>query len=534
MKLKNIHNQYNAFEDKPVAYFCAEYALFDHDPLYAGGLGILAGDYINEMVSQNFPAIAFGLFYHKNDEHGTEPSSERKTPPELGLTLVKKSDGSVLKLPIKIDKRTIYIQAWQWKKNKVNLYLLDTQLEENSSDDWKICDELYVEDRYLRLEQEIILGIGGMKVLKALNIHPSVYHLNEGHSAFMLYELIKQEMKNRKIEFNEACKYAKRQVVFTNHTLVSAGQEMFDIAIMKTIFPEEFINLGLNSENGMFSMTNLALNMSSKVNAVSQLHGKTANELWKNYQIESITNGINLDRWDSLKFYSHKEKKRELIKLIEEKSHVSFDENTLLLGWARRFVEYKRPLAILGDIERLKKLANITNRKIQIVFSSSLNETYIEKNDFLKKIDDLMNNELKGMLAFIPSYDMRISKLMVSGCDIWLNTPIVGREACGTSGMKACLNGVLPLTTKDGWIDEIDISALGWEVTNSEKEDDITENLLTLLENTIVPEYYDNPNRWKERMNSARKLIMDKFSTKRMLDEYIQKLYIPISLSSYP
>ena len=145
-----------------------------------------------------------------------------------------------------------------------------------------------------------------------------------------------------------------------------------------------------------------------------------------------------------------------------------------------------------------------------------------------------MNNELKGMLAFIPSCDMRISKLMVSGCDIWLNTPIVGREACGTSGMKACLNGVLPLTTKDGWIDEIDISALGWEVTNSEKEDDITENLLTLLENTIVPEYYDNPNRWKERMNSARKLIMDKFSTKRMLDEYIQKLYIPISLSSYP
>jgi starch phosphorylase len=519
----NVVHKFKQFKDRPLAYFCAEYALFDHTPFYKGGLGILAGDYVMEMVEEKFPVVAFGLLYHREHYHGTDLHEESKNPEDLGLSLLKNKDGSILKVPIKTDTHILYVQAWLWKKEHTTLYLLDTQLAENTPEDWAITDYLYVEDRYLRLLQEIVLGVGGMKILEKLNVNPLVYHLNEGHSAFMIFELIEKEMKENKTGFLDACKTAKEKVVFTNHTLVDAGQEFFDPKIIEKIFGIEYMKLGLDTKGNNFSLTKLALDMSRKVNAVSAIHEKMAKQVWGNYNIESVTNGIHIPRWDEIKYYSHKEQKRKLINLIQENCGLIFDENILLIGWARRFVDYKRPTAILGDVERLKKLAQIEGKELRIVFSSPLNETYREENKFIKEIERLMKNELKGIIALIPNYDISISKLMVSGCDIWLNTPIVGCEACGTSGMKACLNGVLPLSTSDGWVDEVNFAQIGWIVRDGE---DITKNLLDTLETDILPEYYGHKDHWKKRMTLSRELIQQKFGTERMLNDYINKMYL--------
>ncbi len=527
-KFKKPEN-YKGFRKEPVAYFCAEYALFDHTPLYAGGLGILAGDYVKEMVKENMPAVAVGLYYHKEHEHGLDLNREKKTPTDLGLNLVKDSNGNVVKIPILLGERTVYVQVWSWKKSELNLYLLDTQVAENSPIDWDICDYLYVEDRNIRLRQEIILGIAGVRLLKVLDIRPSVFHMNEGHSAFLAFELIRHEMKSRNIDFKTAVNFAKQRIVFTNHTLVPAGHELFNIDTIKDVAAgfakdlgidiNELVQLGFNSETNMFSMTELALTLSTKVNAVSKLHAVKAKEVWKSHEVEVVTNGIYVDDWDQLKHYSHKELKRKLIDHVNTNCGVNFSEDILTLGWARRFVDYKRPLAILGDVERLKKLG-----KVQIVFSSAINSTYSEENEYYKELLKLSENELKGMVAIIPDYDIHVAKLMTSGCDVWLNTPIVGREACGTSGMKACLNGVLPLSTSDGWVDEVDLTDIGWKVEDGE----ITKNLLDALEKEVIPEYYNNQESWTRRMRKSRELIVRGFGMNRALKEYINNIYLPI------
>lgn len=527
-------NQYKSFKDRPVAYFCAEYALFDYDSLYAGGLGILSGDYVNAIIKEKFPAVAIGLFYYTDDELGTGLDAINTTPDKLGMKLVNNSDGSVLKIPILLGNDKVFIRAWLYEKGDFRLFLLDTHLEENNKEYWSICDTLYDDNRLTRLRQEIILGIGGIKLLNKLGICPSVYHMNEGHSSFLAFELIMCEMEKAKKDFVEAVKCARKHIVFTNHTLVPAGQEMFDIDAMKSIFSEYFknksikiddlINLGIDKERNMFSMTLFALNMSSKVNSVSKKHLEEALKVWKGYNVTNVTNGIDIDRWDSFKYYSHKELKRKLIEYICMNSNVDINDDTLIIGWARRFADYKRPTVILKDVKRLKEIYKKTNGKFVIVFSSALNETYTKTNNFLKEIYDLMDKELKDIVIFLPNYDMKVSKYMISGCDVWLNTPIVGREACGTSGMKACLNGVLPFTTKDGWIDEIDISSMGWIIEDGEN---ITNNLLDTLENNIIPEFFEHKERWDERMKSSRKMILDKFSAERMLREYIQNIYIP-------
>jgi starch phosphorylase len=530
-----MKDQYKEFKDRPIAYFCAEYALFDHSPLYAGGLGILSGDYINEIIDAGLPTVAFGLFYHKNDEHGVSGVIENTSPVDLGLQIAKDLYGNDIELPLELNDRVIYAKVWQWKKSELTLFLLDTDTDKNNPADRSICDSLYVENRYERMIQEMVLGIGGMKVLEILKINPSVYHLNEGHSSFMAFELITKEMKVNGRNFDSAVECSRRHVVFTNHTLVPAGQEMYDIKMMESVLlpfaknlnvrVDKLLNLGIDTSTGMFNMTNLALNISSKVNAVSALHGEKAREIWKGYNIESITNGIYLKRWDTLNYYSHKEQKKKLIELVEKTSGKKLDENTIIIGWARRFVEYKRPLAILGDIARLKGM------KVQIVFSSALNTTYIDENIFVKELYRIMEGDLKDIVSFIPNYDAEIAKIMVSGSDVWLNTPIVGRESCGTSGMKACLNGTLPLSTRDGWIDEVDISEFGWIIDDN---DNITKNILDVIEEKILPDYYNNKPLWNDKMDKSRKLIIDKFNTKRMLREYVSKLYRPISLKPYP
>lgn len=541
--------EYKELMGEPIAYFCAEYALFNHSPLYAGGLGILSGDYVNEMIDQKIPCVAVGLFYYHEHIYGTAKSTNVITPDQLGLELVRGESEQAHIVTVPIGDREVKVQAWAWKQGAVTLYLLDTHVEGNHPDDMTITDTLYVENRDMRLKQEMILGIGGMRFLKSLGIHPSVYHLNEGHSAFLAFELIRHEIKHRNVDFAKACQFARQHIVFTNHTLVAAGHELFTIDAVKSmasnfakdlgINVEQLIALGVEGDTNLFSMTTLALNLSYKVNAVSKLHGEKAAELWKNYQVEEVTNGIHLGRWDithdgapDIFWKTHQENKHALLKLIKEKTGQTFDEDVLLLGWARRFVAYKQPLAILGDVARFKNIAEAEGKKVRLVFSGPLNESYMGQNEFVRQLDSLMKGELQGIVTFLPNYDMELSHSLVAGCDVWLNTPIVGTEACGTSGMKACLNGALPLTTNDGWVAETDLSQIGWVVSDQ----NISQTLLDALEQQVVPTYYEHmrlqkegtaQTAWTTRMEHSRTLILKDFTTARALKEYIEKFYIP-------
>jgi starch phosphorylase len=544
------------FEKAPVAFFSAEYALLDNRCLYAGGLGVLAGDYVLEIAEQALggSVVAIGLFYHQQHGQNFKEGFVPPTPEECGLKLVADAEGVPVTASLLIGEREVSLRAWQYIKGDAVLYFLDTRHEGNHSDDQALCDTLYAEDRETRLKQEFILGAGGMKMLEALDIHPSVYHLNEGNSALLSLELIHHEMETRGVDFSEAVSLAQQHIVFTNHTLVPAGQEQYaPFMLEKVVGPyvktmgvdfNAFADLGIAESTGTFSMTALALKMAHKVNAVSLLHSIKAKEMWKGCNVEDVTNGIAISRWDRIggedlgdeasdgssasnMVVEHGKNKAMLLAVIQEKTGTLFSPDTLLVGWARRLVEYKRPLALLGDIERIKKL------NVCIVYSGPVHGPSKHENEYVSQIEQLSEGELKGKLVFLPHYDLELSKLLVSGTDVWLNTPEVGKEACGTSGMKAALNGSLPLTTNDGWIYETDLSGIGWIVD----EVNLTESLLNVLEREIIPLYQQyvhngahrvaEDSEWAKRMVRSRALIQEKFSSARALREYVEKLYLP-------
>lgn len=539
----NKSADYNKFSKNPVAYFCAEFALIDDMPSYAGGLGILAGDYALEVTDRSFPLIGISLYYNIGQNSHNLKGESNAT--KFSLKAVKDSDNkSNLLINIPIGDKDVLAQVWLWKKKNNPVYFLDTNIPENNEYDRKITEQLYVEDRELRLRQELVLGIGGVRLLKKLNISPCVYHLNEGHSAFLIMQLIGDEMKKNS-DFDQACTIVKNKVVFTNHTLVLEGQEMFAFDSLTYATKKLCIELNLNIQNiiskgkskqsdTLFSMTTFALNNALLTNAVSRIHGEKARELWPGYPITHITNGIFLPRWGKTKtaniISDHKKNEQKLLKLIQKVRGEKWKKESLLLGWSRRFVPYKRPLALLDDVKRLKKILNHFKNKIHIVYSAPLDEKAAEANEFLKRLYTLMNGELKGYVTFIPHYRIDIAKVITAGCDVWLNTPIVGREACGTSGMKASLNGVLSLSTNDGWINEVSLNNFGWEINDA----DITNSILDTINNKIMPIYENfqesNNSKWKNKMEYAKAMIINDFSTTRMLREYIEKLYLPIIL----
>lgn len=516
-----------------IAYFCAEFALVNDMPSYAGGLGILAGDYMLEAADQKFPITGVSLYYQRgqNSKKDTDIS-----PKKFGLRLVKINWRENLIVAIPIENRIVFAQVWQWRKKKNSVYFLDTNIQENSEQDRLITEQLYAEDRDVRLKQELVLGIGGVRLLEKLNISPDLYHLNEGHSAFLCLELIGEEIQEG-LSFEQAAELVKKKIVFTNHTLVLEGQELFAFEALTRVTEKlckdlcinisDFIKKGLSKETDtLFSMTTLALNMASLTNAVSKIHGEKARELWPDWPIIHITNGIYIPRWDKINggniVRKHRKNEEKLLKLIKDVHGDKWNQEALLVGWSRRFVPYKRPLALLEDVDKLKKIAEHFKGKIHIVYSAPLSENDVNRNEFLDKLYTLMNGELKGIITFIPNYGIEVAQTLVAGCDVWLNTPIVGREACGTSGMKAALNGTITLSTNDGWIAEIPANHFGW-IADSEK---ITESLLEILEKSILPQY-EYVTTWKVFMKNSRELILNNFSTKRMLSEYIKKLYSP-------
>lgn len=504
--------------DKIIAYFCLEYALDPNLPIYAGGLGILAGDYMREANDQKIPVVGVGLFYNFENHY------------KLELVLDKSGKPLIINVPIQ-DKQ-IKVQIFKYLVGSIPIYLLNTNLQENEPDDQLITNKIYVGDKETRLKQEMILGIGGQRALEAMDINPVIYHLNEGHSAFLALELIRHEIQTNQISFDEAIALAKKKMVFTNHTLVTAGREIFSDELITLelggyvqelgVPISEVVKLGQVRESSVFSMTNFSLEMAGKVNAVSKLHALKAVGIWPDYPMLPVTNGIHIKTWDKVKdIKNHQMCKQELLDYIYEQTGIRWETNQLLLGWARRFVEYKRPLAILDDLDRFISIAENSQSPVKIVFAGVTHENDIQGKELILKLQNLIKNKIGDVAVYLPKYSLQNAQKLVAGCDVWLNTPIVGFEACGTSGMKAALNGVLPCSTQDGWVDEAEMYKVGWVIDS----DHITRNILDILEHNIVPMYYQNQPEWQAHMQNARNMIINQFSTTRMLKEYFEKLY---------
>jgi len=536
---------FRRLEERPIAYFCAEFALSPYLPTYAGGLGILAGDYMAEAADQNLPVIGISLYY-KEGFTSTELNTEGKvieqhdvrTPAHAEAQLVMNDKGEALQITLPIEDRNLFVQAWLWQRGSTKIYFLDTDIEKNQPADRLITEKLYAMDKEIRLKQEFIMGVGGLRFLEAVGAHPSVYHLNEGHCGFLVFELIHHEMKERSISFDEAKIIAKDRILFSNHTLVAAGNDIFSddlVGLVLQKYAEELqvpvktlVDLGLVQESSMFSMTMLALRSAGKINAVSKLHQEKACEIWHDHPMMAITNGIHIPTWDKVHetqqiWQKHQENKRELLTMIERETQEVWDEHTLLLGWGRRIVQYKRPLALVERIKRFYDLASSAERPMRLVYSGLAHPSDEEGKTMLEELQYRLSHDLKGLAVYMPNYNKELAKSLTAGCDMWVNTPVVGFEACGTSGMKAALNGVLPLTTKDGWYHEINMYQIGWLLDDV----NVTNDILVKLAEEILPLYYQRdeqniPQNWVKMMENARNLILNNFSMSRALHEYVE------------
>ena len=533
-------------QKKPIAYFSVEYALSDFLPTYAGGLGILAGDYVRELGDQQIPSVAVGLYYQNKygvlDVPHAKQNSIPLSPDEQGLQAVVDENKKPIIVEIPIEDHQVFAKAWVWQMNSIPVYLLDTDVEENSHVDRQIVYQLYDADKETRLKQEIILGIGGFRLLEKLKIQPSIYHMNEGHSAMLYLEIVRHEMQKRKIGFKDALALSTHHVVFTNHTLVASGNEIFSNELFNFLLSRyaaelevpvsDILTLGTIQDSNSFSMSLMSLKLAGKINAVSELHAKEAVKSWSDYKFDFVTNGIHIPSWDKVMdsdlVTAHKKNKKLLLENIKKQTGKSWGENELIIGWARRMVRYKRPLSILGDIQRLKSLMS-SDKPIRIVMGGIAHQSDDEGREMVKQIKEIMQKELPDTAVYLNDYNATLAGILTSGCDIWLNTPVIGSEACGTSGMKAALNGTLTMSTKDGWVYEVNTSEIGFDI-NSES---IEKSILDVFQHDILPMYYSqDKSRWETLMKNARGLVLEKFSATRMLKEYLEKLYLPTIISS--
>lgn len=510
-----------------IAYFCAEYALDARLKSYAGGLGILAGDTVREMGDSGKPMIAIGLYYYKGY---LAREYDWTTPEAANLHPVLMADGAPVYVEVPIGRTTVHARAWEYTYKSVRVLLLDAMLHMNHPDDQKISYYLYDQDIRIRLAQEMLLGIGGARLLKALHITPDIYHMNEGHSAFLALETGSDD-----------------RIVFTNHTVIAEGNHMYKIELIREMFSgyfaeqpdgmslDMFLSLGRCKYPGVFSLTELATRVSQRMNGVSKLHAEKLRALYPAVNVRSITNGIHLGTWckssDKIRLSGalnpagvmqlHAENKEALRLYIQHVTGVEWDQNTLIIGWARRFIQYKRPLAIFGDIVRLYTILKSAPVRVGIVISGIPHPKDAWANEALNILLSSILDKFKGQIVYIPNYSQHVAKIIVPGCDVWVNTPIVGLEACGTSGMKAALNGGLQLSTKDGWLAEVAMRPIGWELDDA----DISRSFYEILEHEIIPQYAAHvrgvtDDKWLARMCAAHTLIVESFSTVRMIREY--------------
>jgi glycogen phosphorylase len=593
-----------------LAYMCAEFAVHGSLPIYSGGLGVLAGDTCKEASDLGLPFVAIGSLYPEGyfrqviDADGQQEAVyERFSTTDAPILQVLDDQGNRLVVPVRVGNRDVKVAVWKIQAGRVPIYLMDTDIAENDPWDRDLSARLYGGDLQVRLRQEIILGMGGVKVLRALGCHPSVFHLNEGHAAFAGLQLIREYMYAGK-SFDEAVQMASTSIVFTTHTPVKAGHDEFPFYMMEDYFRwyweelgisrEEFLQLGQTPEGQSFSMTILALGVAGAANSVSQRHGEVSREMWHflwpdrevaEVPIISITNGVHLPTWLAARFQDlyrrhwgedwvhhhdvielwdrileipdeeiwrlHLRSKQKLFDFVRERTRkrlmqgmmpagqaiglgALLSPSALTFGFARRFATYKRATLILSNVERLKRILNNPGAPVQFVFSGKAHPADEPGKFFLQQVFKACTSpELAGRIAFIEDYDTHVAHYLVQGVDVWLNNPQPPKEASGTSGQKAAMNGVPNCSVLDGWWYEGYHEGNGWAIDGNDPGDDrAADQLYDLMEKEIVPAYYDRdeddiPRSWLRYMKNSIRSAAAPYSARRMLRQYVSWLYEP-------
>jgi glycogen phosphorylase len=598
----------------PIAYFCAEYGLHESLGIYSGGLGVLAGDHLKAASDMALPFIGVGLLYRHGyfrqtidaDGH-QEHAYPDYDPSRLPLLRVRDADGGPLHVGVELPGRTVWCAVWLAQVGRVPLLLLDTDIPDNDDADRPITHILYVRGREMRLHQEIVLGVGGVRALRALGISPAVWHLNEGHSAFLLVERARELVAQGR-GLIEAYEQVQRNSVFTIHTPVSAGNERFDTGLVRNLAAPLLdasqmqttleLGRGVDGDNSQFDMTAFSLRLTNGANAVSKLHAVTANATWNTVTekpIRAVTNGVHPPSWvgepfrklyeqvgadldqlddssrrqrwwdrmdripDEQLWEAHQRQKLELAFFARRRLRSQFarlgesprvlenlagvlDPAALTIGFARRFATYKRAALLFSDEERLARLIYNEDRPVQIVFAGKAHPADRPGQSVIQDIFSRSRSaRFNGRVFVLEDYDMRIGRYIVQGVDVWLNNPRRPLEASGTSGMKAAMNGIVNCSVLDGWWDEgyQDNPRNGWAIGSRQINPDEgaqdwadAQDLYRILENEIVPAYYERdeqgiPRRWLDLMKSSISSTIWQFSTTRMLEEYVEGLYIP-------
>lgn len=531
-----------------VAYFCMEYGLSNDLPIYAGGLGVLAGDFLKAARDQDLPVVGLGILWSQDytEQHINEEGRPVDHFINYSFDMVEDT-GKQIRLQILNETVTCKIHKVDCYNN-ATLYLLDADYP-GSKHGW-MTRRLYSSPEQERVAAEMILGIGGVRALRELGIEIDIYHLNEGHAVFCGLELIREKMEKRALSFRQAWEETRRQIVFTTHTPVKAAHEQYELDFLEYMGAFNGLNHDQVKEIGgdPFNMTAGALSLSFIANGVSKLHGQTTCRMWGNTGkttcIISITNGVHSPTWQDPEIKKafeknldiaavHRKNKLKLIDFIRRSSNTRLDPDALLVGFARRAAPYKRSDLIFRTSEVIEPL--LQEGKLQLVFSGKAHP-----DDALGKsiIEQLVKMQQKygNSVAFLENYNMQVARLMVQGCDVWLNNPRRPLEASGTSGMKAAMNGVLNLSVVDGWVGEgVQHRVSGWIINplidetldeDEQDEKDLRELYRVLLEE-VIPMYYHNRERWQEMMRASIDMSHWQFSTNRLIREYYDLLYKP-------
>jgi starch phosphorylase len=605
-----------------VAYFCAEFGFHESFPIYSGGLGILAGDHCKAASDLRLPFIGVGLLYRQGyfhqtiDGEGNQIASNSDSNFEdLPIVPARRADGSEAYTSVNLPGRKLNIKIWQAKVGHITLYLLDTDLESNSPHDRDITHRLYGGDKVMRIEQEIVLGIGGVGALQELGLKPTVWHINEGHAAFLVLERIRQKIANDDLGFSAALEAVAVNTIFTTHTPVPAGHDQFSEGMVQDYFEhyfsglkltrEEFLALGRTKDSPDFNMTALAIRCTRFNNGVSRIHGEVSSvicgDMWPEVEHQEnpmtyITNGVHaptflasewvevferhlglewsarmndvefwkgVDRIPDHLFWSVRQTlKAQMLSNVRERitaqhfrnqgSEAHLDRllkyvnpenpNILTIGFARRFATYKRATMLFGDLDWLREILHNPERPAVFIFAGKAHPADIPGQDLIRHITRISKTpEFIGKILMVEGYDLGLSRMLVSGVDVWLNNPLYPLEASGTSGMKAGINGSINLSILDGWWGESYDGENGWAikpVSESLGEEvrtrEETRTLYELLQDHIVPLYYEHgkmgfsPN-WVKMAKRSMATIMPRFNSKRMVGEYLAKCYLPAS-----
>lgn len=624
-KLDHVYEEFERYMKKgaeksrhQIAYFSMEYGLHDTVQIFSGGLGVLAGDYLKEASDSNANMVGVGLLYRygyfRQNLSISGDQIDSYNPQKfthMPLKPVRNGNGEWLKVSIALPGRNLYAKVWKLDVGRVPLYLLDADIDENNEQDRFITHQLYGGDWDNRFKQELLLGVGGIRMLKALGFKPSVYHCNEGHAAFIGIERLRLLVQEQKFSFDQALEIVRATQLFTTHTPVPAGHDAFSEDVLRAYIPHyadrlnlswnSFMNLGRYVEDKhdeKFSMSVLATRLSQEMNGVSRIHGRVSREMFQGMfpgyypeelYISHVTNGVHLPTWASVEWKDlyaryfgedfltnqqdrarwqkisevpdeeiwalRNKHRRKLIaylrnRLGEDLKHRQenpkfimktldkLDENTLTIGFARRFATYKRAHLLFTNPERLAQLVNNAEHPVQFVFAGKAHPADKAGQDLIKRIIEFSKQpQFMGKVVFVENYDMALGAQLVQGVDVWLNTPTRPLEASGTSGEKAVMNGVVNFSVLDGWWAEGYKPNAGWALQeertyeNQQFQDELdAENIYNIFEEEIIPVFYERnskgiPEKWVSYIKNTIAGISPEFTMKRMLDDYYNQFY---------